>query len=218
MTLGEVRTAAGNQGLLVMGAFHPRTENSDHPNDGTMILLGAGPDFWTRFTASDEACDGQPDAIDRWSSRVVSALGAKFGAAALFPFGGPPYAPFINWAQQSGRAHTSPTGMLVHDAAGLMISYRGALHFPDELALPASASAAPCPDCAGQPCAMACPVGALRATGPYDVAACHAYLDTAAGQDCMINGCVARRACPLSAGAARSSAQSAYHMKAFHPS
>ena len=33
----------------------------------------------------------------------------------------------------------------------------------------------------------------------------------------MDNGCRARRACPLSAGADREPAQSAHHMKAFHP-
>ena len=33
--------------------------------------------------------------------------------------------------------------LLVHDVVGLMISYRGALHLPDEIALPAVSGVSP---------------------------------------------------------------------------
>ncbi|MEY8830269.1 ferredoxin [Sedimentitalea sp. XS_ASV28] len=204
-------------GLLLMGAAHPSRVSLQDLSDGTLILLGCGPDFWQAFTASPEAKDGRADPVDRWSLRVVTRLADRYGAVAYFPFGGPPYAPFINWATRSGRSHSSPTGMLVHDTVGLMISFRGALHFPTELPLPDCADETPCNTCSARPCTTACPVGALSDTHPYDLATCHAYLDTVAGQDCMQNGCAARRACPISAGANRLPAQSALHMKAFHP-
>ncbi|MEC7257464.1 MAG: ferredoxin, partial [Pseudomonadota bacterium] len=181
---------------------------------------GAGPAFWDHLQAAPEALDRAPDPVDRWSTRVVGALAAQFGALAEFPFGGPPYAPFIRWAIDSGRAFQSPVGMLVHDSVGMMISYRGALRLPRVIATPPPHRASPCPACTA-PCTSACPVGALSGDAPYNLAACHAYLDTPAGQECMVNGCAVRRVCPVSAGAGRQpaqSAQSAHHMKAFHPS
>jgi len=72
----------------------------------------------------------------------------------------------------------------------------------------------PCDTCAA-PCMAGCPVDAF-AGGRYDVAACHAYLVTGPGADCLIGGCRVRRACPVGAGN-RQAAQSAFHMKAFHP-
>ena len=185
-----------------------------HDAGATLVLLGAGPEFWPVFTASPEYADGAPNPIDRWSRRVIGALVP--GVPAVFPFDGPPYAPFLAWARASGAAWDSPVGMLVHAEAGLMISYRGAVIFRGELPLPPRKAAAPCAACAA-PCTTACPVDALSAARGYDVAACHAFLDTADGQDCLTLGCRARRACPVSQNFGRDPAQSAFHMKAFHP-
>lgn len=217
-THDEIVELARAEGLLAMGALHPDRLAAKGVQGGTLILLGAGPGFWEVLQAAPEMLDGRPDPVDRWSRRVIGALADSLRAVAHFPFGGPPYAPFIDWAIKSGRAFVSPTGMLVHDVVGLMISYRGALHLPDEIPLPDAPGASPCTSCAGKPCLTACPVGALGETAPYDVAACHAYLDTAAGRDCLERGCRVRRSCPVSAGADRKPAQSAHHMKAFHPS
>jgi hypothetical protein len=204
-------------GLLVMGALHPARCAAKQLERGTLILLGAGPRFWWAFCAAREATDGAPDPIDRWSTRVVGGLAECLGGQVRYPFGGPPYAPFIDWALKSGRAFTSPTGMLVHDRVGLMISYRGALHFDDELDIPVADGTSPCDTCEDRPCTTSCPVRALRAGAAYDLRACHGFLDTGAGSDCMAQGCAVRRACPLSKGAGRKAAQSALHMRSFHP-
>ncbi len=95
-----------------------------------------------------------------------------------------------------------------------MVSFRGALALRERLDLP-PAPPAPCLTCPERPCLSACPVGALTERG-YDLPACHAYLDTAPGQDCMSSGCAVRRACPVSARHARMPEQSAYHMGQFH--
>ena len=184
---------------------------------GTCVLLGASPRFWAVLSEASEGQDGAPDPVDRYSTRVITELAGKFGAAADFPFGGPPYAPFIAWALASARAWSSPTGMLVHDEAGLMISYRGALTWADRPAPEVEASPGPCPTC-DQPCATACPVGALSPEHFYDVDACHAYLDTVEGTSCLTQGCAVRRACPISQSFGRDPAQSEHHMRAFHPS
>jgi len=211
-----LRAAAEAAGLIVMGALDVASTGARGLQGGTLVLLGAGPGFWDVFTAAPEWGDGTPDPIDCWSIRVVGGLAESFGASAHYPFGGPPHAPFIDWALKSGRAFSSPTGLLVHDRVGMMISYRGALHFGDILAFPAAAAPSPCDGCADKPCLSACPVGALGAGHPYDVPRCHAFLDRSAGKSCMMEGCAVRRACPVSQGAHRRPAQSAHHMRSFH--
>ncbi len=217
MNWAAVNRAAEAAGLIVMGGFHPQT-------GGTLILLGTGPAFWPVFCASGEATDGAPHPVDRWSKRVIGGIAAAFGTTCSFPSDGPPYAPFIAWAMETGRFAQSPVGMMVHDRVGMMISLRGALHVTETLALPETLPETlpgtvrfdPCADCPA-PCASACPVGALSATAPYDVPACHDFLDGDGAKSCMVDGCLARRACPLSRGAGRRSEQSALHMRSFHP-
>lgn len=181
---------------------------------GTAALISPDePAFWAVFTASPEYGDGLPDAMDRWSKRIIGAWAGTLGAAAVFPSDGPPYPPFTAWALASGRAYTSPIGMLVHDRMGLFISFRGALILPDAPD-PAPHGPSPCEGCA-RPCLTACPAHAFRPG--YDPAACHAHLDGPAGKDCLSMGCIARRACPISRACGRLPEQSAWHMRAFHP-
>ena len=181
-----------------------------HDNGHTIVLVGPDePAFWGVFTDSPEYNDGAADPMDRWSRRVLSGIARDLGAEPVFPFDGPPFEPFFTWAIKTGRFWASPIGFLVHDRAGLFASFRGALRMPGEHAQDISAK--PCDSCT-QPCASACPVDAFHSG--YDVAACKAHLKSQAGQDCRINGCRARRACPIGQGN-RLPAQSAFHMKAF---
>ena len=70
----------------------------------TIVLAGmAGRDGWSAFAASPEASDGLDDPLDRWSRRLIEALARELGAQALFPFGGPPFWPFQQWAQRRNR-------------------------------------------------------------------------------------------------------------------
>ena len=210
-TLDTIRDRAAGHHLDIFGAFHAGTGDGCDP--GTMILLSPlEPGFWHHLRGTPDFTG--PNPVDTWSTRVIGALAEMFGGAAHFPFGGPPYAPFIRWATRTGRAWPSPVGMLVHDTAGLMISLRGAIWLPDFLDLPPAPDASPCEACA-RPCLTACTVGALGPQ-PYDVPACHAFLDTAEGADCLSSGCLVRRACPVSQRFGRDSAQSAHYMRYFH--
>lgn len=214
-TLADLDVAAGTHRLAVFGALHPRPDDGAPPGTGTLILFGpAEPGFWAHVTAQPEWRDGAADPIDRWSKRVLGGLAAQTGGQAIFPSDGPPYPPFFRWALKTGRAWTSPIMILVHDTAGLMVSYRGALALGHRLELPPPA-VRPCDSCPSRPCVTACPPGALGPAG-YDVAACHAFLDTPPGQDCLSRGCATRRACPLSQAYGRLPEQSAYHMGQFH--
>ncbi|MGR3620693.1 ferredoxin [Pseudophaeobacter sp.] len=215
----QVETAVQALGLQIYGALHPAQQPVQGLSDGVLVLVGTGPGFWPHFTLSSEYLDQLPDSVDRWSSRSLGALAKELGAEAYFPFGGPPYTPFINWAQASGRAFTSPSQMMVHDEVGMLISYRGALHFDQSFDIPPPSLAhSPCVTCAAKPCLNTCPAQALIDGGPYDLTACHHHLDTPAGTPCMTQGCLARRACPLSQGAGRSFEQTAHHMRYFHRS
>ena len=217
VTYSDIEDAAINSGLIVMGGQHPRTSGATQLDTGTLILLGTAAEFWPVLKSSPEWTDGVADPVDRWSTRVVGQMAIEMGATPYYPFGGPPYTPFIDWALKSGRTFQSPVGALVHDTVGMLISYRGALHFTEELAIPEATAPSPCTTCSA-PCATSCPVDALNTHSFYNVTACHTHLGTAEGQTCMAGGCLARLACPLSSGAERDTEQSAHHMRAFHPS
>lgn len=204
---------ASEEGLAVLGAFHPQDGDGAPAGTGTIVLLGPEPGrFWRSFSGSPEYRDGRPDPLDRWSERVIGAMAAAYGAEALFPFGGPPYAPFLAWARRSGVARSSPVGLLVHARLGLFVSYRGALALTQRLALD-PLPARPCDSCPA-PCLDACPAGALGAGG-YEVAACRLFLNSPAGAECLRRGCAVRRACPVRTGV-QPVAQTAFHMTAFH--
>ena len=213
--LDRITCAAAGSQLDILGAFHPGPEDGAPDFAGTVLLLGPlEPGFWAHLCDSAEVADGRPDPLDRWSRRVIGALAVRFGGQAVFPFSGPPWLPFHRWALRSGRAWQSPVGLLVHETAGLWVSFRGAVILPDVVPLPAVPDQAPCAVCADQPCRTSCPVGALGDAG-YDVPACRAFLKTPAGADCLTEGCLVRRSCPVSQGHARRPAQSAYHMQQF---
>lgn len=200
--------------LDIFGAFHTAPDDNVPNGIKTLLLLGPyEPGFWPNFTASPEYLDGAPDPLDRWSKRVITPWANSRNAGAIFPSDSPPYAPFISWAKTSGRAWSSPVGLLVHDVAGLFVSYRAAVALPVRIDLPATGQN-PCVTCR-KPCLTACPVNAL--TGEYDVARCKSHLNTPAGKICMETGCLVRNACPAGHNYGRLPQQSAFHMAAFNP-
>ena len=214
MSFGALARQARARHLAILGGFHATPQDDLPPGTGTLLMLGPDePAFWPAFTESPEWQDGQPDPMDRWSARVIGGWADSIGAQALYPFGGPPFQPFYSWALRTGRIHASPVNLLVHDRAGLFVSFRGALALPDRIDLP-PAPPAPCETCTDRPCTTACAAGALTPAG-YDVPACKSFLATAAGTENMAQGCAVRRACPVSRDYGRHDAQSAYHMAQF---
>ncbi len=215
MTWRTLQKEARERHLNLLGGFHPTPADRVPVSCKTLVLLGPDePAFWPAFTQSAEYKDNRPDAMDRWSTRVINAWAQMRGATTLFPFGGAPFLPFFSWATRTGRIHASPINFLVHDTAGLFVSFRGALALPELVDLPPSPQS-PCNTCTDQPCRAACPVSALTPNG-YDVPECKAYLDTPDGAGCMQTGCAVRRSCPVSERFGRLTAQSAYHMRHFN--
>ena len=92
----EVTQLVDATGLMVLGGLHPEETDLVPTGCKTLILLGPKDQhFWPIFAKSPEKADGAPDPLDRWSERVVSDLAKKLSAQPVFPFGGPPYAPFF---------------------------------------------------------------------------------------------------------------------------
>ena len=205
MTFDEVERATGKAGLAVLGIAE---------DDGPVVLLGLSREGWTIFTASPEHADGKLDPLDRWSMRIVGALTERLGARPAFPFGGPPYAPFLRWAAASGRMWSSPLGMSIHDEHGLWMSFRGALRFTSLDGIPEVAAERPCEGCAARPCLNACPVDAFQGS-TYDVARCAAHVASREGAACRERGCLARRACWVGQDWVPEPERAAFHMRAF---
>lgn len=184
-----------------------------------MLLFGyGGSEMWSAFLGSVEASDGTPNGLDRWSEKVISTFAKQFGGQALFPFGGPPYQPFIRWTYAGEPIHQSKLGMSIHSERGLWSGWRGAIAVPERLDLPDQFHSddsddhpcAPCP----APCLAACPVSAFTEAG-YDTAVCRTHLNSPEGAPCRDAGCLARRACPVGQDYAQSADQAAFHLDAF---
>ncbi len=206
------------EGLMARGAFHP-VPGDQVPADGegrpaaTLVLAGhAGSGLWPAFKAD---ATGGADPLDAWSRAVFERLARAFGGWALHPFGGPPYLPFLRWAQRAEAVFASPIGLLIHPDYGLWHGYRGALAFAERLDVPAfTPRPNPCARCETKPCLSSCPVAAFT-PGAYDVPACITHLASAARADCMDLGCRARRACPVGRAFIYEPEQAAHHMRAF---
>jgi hypothetical protein len=213
MDLDTIRSRIAEHGLGYRGAFH--AEAGEAPGK-TVVLMGfVGAENWPAFTNSSEAADGQPNPLDRWSTRVITAIAGSLGATPLFPFDGPPFLPFQRWAQQAEPVHPSPLGILIHPDWGLWHAYRGALAFADRIDLPLpDPRPSPCDSCVDRPCLAICPVGAFTSAG-YDVPACVSHIAAPVGADCMTAGCRARRACPVGAEYRHVPAQAEFHQRAF---
>ena len=217
VSLKRIEALAARHFLAVLGGFCCEDEVGLPAGARSVLLLGpAEPGYWAHVKSQPEwgqfLTENRPDPIDRWSRRVIGGMACDLGAKALFPFGGPPYHPFYQWALRTGRVWDSPVRLLVQAEQGLLVSFRGALALRELVEVPRAVR--PCDGCA-QLCLTACPVRALGAGG-YNVAACHDFLAKPAGADCMNSGCGVRRACPVSQGYARLAEHSAYHMGMFH--
>jgi hypothetical protein len=213
MIYHNLNNALSAHGLMVRSGFHPGPDDQVPDGIQTLILIGnAGPDMWRAFA---DQMPNDPNPMDTWSKSVIDDIATKFGATPAYPFEGPPYHPFQKWATKADAVFETPIGPLIHPTYGMWHAYRGALLFEVALGLPARSGAmSPCDNCDDKPCLTTCPVGAFTRDG-YDVLGCRAHIGSAAGGDCLGNGCLARRACPIGQGCIYSPDQAEFHMRHF---
>ena len=207
-------------GLFLRGVTNlSRQEIEDYgfpPDKASIALVGnIGSSYWPHFSQSAEYGDGAGHPLDRWSRRVAQEIAAELPVVPVYPFEGPPYYPFQQWARRAETLLQSPLGIMMHPDHGLWHSYRFALlgdEFETAGTLPLGES--PCLNCEAKPCLHSCPVEAFDGSG-YDVDRCAAYLKQTPQADCNTRGCLARYACPVAPGLRYTAAQSQFHLRAF---
>lgn len=187
------------------------------------IIGNAGSSMFERFQTSTEYCDGNPDPMDRWTKARIGSLAKVRHLDVIFPFEGPPFFPFQQWAMRADPAfYTSPLGILVHQRYGLWTGLRAALIHPRPAPLATGVKPShPCESCRKKPCLTACPVDAFKADPEtftpevYEARACVDHIASSDLMSCRSQACAARRACPLGRGYALSEDQARFHMNAF---
>ena len=215
-------------GLFVRGVTQLTDEEIErygyNPDNAAIALIGnIGSSYWPHFSQSAEIRDGAAHPLDRWSRRIAEAIAQQLSLQALYPFEGPPYYPFQQWARRAEGLTQSPVGVMMHPQFGLWHSYRFALigaQFDLQYSGIAGSSAdessntSPCVDCDHKPCLNTCPVGAFDAKG-YAVERCADYLQQTPQAECHQQGCLARYACPVAPELGYVAAQGRFHLRAF---
>jgi ferredoxin-like protein FixX len=222
----RINHLAQSHGLVVRGGF--TVEEDDRVPEiqpgvaaSELVLFGnAGSSLWEKFSASAEYSDGLEDPLNRWSERIGKQIAREVSGLALFPFGGPPYQPFIRWASKAESLNSSKLGILIHPRYGLWHAYRFAVALPEpESFLPTEettrvAETDICEKCIEQPCLKTCPVDAFTVSG-YKVAACYGFLTDNPQSDCRKTTCQARLSCPEGKNFHYQQQHAQFHMDAF---
>jgi len=216
MTYRQINHQLAAFGMQCRGGF-PIAGQELPGYSGSLLLIGnAGPGFWQAFRSSPEA--RQPDAadpLDAWTRRVLDGVAAKWDAVMLYPFDGPPYHPFQQWALRAEPVAPSPIGPLLHPVYGLWHAYRGALVIAQAIDFPVvERLPSPCEACPDRPCLSACPVAAFQ-PDRYDVPACVGHLAADPLPRCRSHGCLARHACPVGQAFAYGPDHARFHMDQF---
>ena len=222
----RIRVLAADAGMTLRGWFSfrkgepfPGSESGLSP--GVLLLFGqAGSSVWECFSRSPEFADGKADPMDRWSRRTGNAIAEKLNGTALYPFEGPPWHPFGQWAQRAEIIRPSPLGILMHPQYGLWHAYRFAITIAsldgsENTSHTSGSHHHACDSCNDRPCLSACPVGAFT-NGEYNVQACADYLRNNEQADCHSLGCRARGACPQGSDYTYVLAHRRFHMREFH--
>jgi hypothetical protein len=200
-------------GLKILGCFNLDANDRLFPDraqqpSALAIVGNVGSALWPFFDAARQAEPGLT--LDRWTEHVVGGIAAEFSLEAVYPFNGPPYHPFIQWAKRSGSLFSSPLGLTIHPDYGLWLAFRAALLIDHPFDAPPATASLPCATCADKPCLAACPVGAFSGEG-YDFGACLDHLATPVNA-CRDGGCLARLACPIGRQHRYTRPHAAFHM------
>lgn len=219
--MSRIGNALATHGLTILGVAEARADDGlpeaapGEPARSIVLAGNAGSAFWPDFTGSPEYADGQPHPLNRWSARVLGGIAEAQGVGVVFPFQGPPYWPFQQWARRAGNVSPSPLGVLAHRVWGLWFAYRGAFLLPERVAPLEAPEGGPCETCLEKPCLEACPAGALTRETAYRADTCRAHVAGAGADTCGARGCQVRHACPFGRDYAYVPAQAAFHMAAF---
>lgn len=206
-------------GLKARGGLYPDSDADlaacDH-GYRTIVLAGhVGSSFWAAFERFNRDYRGS-DPLDAWSKSIGRKIESKFGCKALYPFE-KPWWPFQGWISRTEGLKPSPLSILIHPKYGLWHGYRAAFAFREVIAIPPPRSLAhACDDCVEKPCVAVCPAGAVT-EGSFYLRQCRDHLGGETGRaTCMVEGCLARNACPVGSAYRYSDAHLRFHMDALN--
>ena len=217
MTYTLIDQALKPYGMFCRGGF--AVSNADGlGRAGSLVLVGnAGAALWGPFETwrSQQTGSDHSHPLDDWTRLIVGEIAGEFDARALYPFDGPPYHPFQQWAKRSEPVFSSPIGPLIHPEFGLWHAYRAALIVDENIEFPEFQNIkSPCDACLHKPCLTRCPVGAFQPDF-YDVPRCVSHLTSGEGGACRTSGCRARHTCPIGQSFAYLPEQAQFHMDKF---
>jgi hypothetical protein len=209
-------------GLLILGSLkllatdRVPTLSGDRTANSLLMIGNAGSSMWRPFTRSPEYGDGKPEPLDRWSRRIGTDIAEKLDGKPIFPFDGPPYPPILSWAARTGRVAASRIIISLHQQFGLWHAYRFVLVLPDVGDVDTSKSGlrSACLDCIDMPCLDVCPVDAFDGEH-YQVGKCVEFLGVNKKSSCRVQGCKARRVCPVAKEFHYLPDHARFHMDAF---
>ena len=203
------------RGITRLSPAEIETYGLDADKSEIALVGNIGSSYWPVFSQSAEFGDGAAHPLDRWSRRIAGVIAESLSLRALFPFDGPPWYPFQQWAARAEGLLQSPIGVMIHPEYGLWHSYRFALLGTAFEPQPSPVSNdSPCIGCIARPCLHTCPVGAFDDAG-YDFERCADYLLQTPGAECNRQGCLARYACPVAPEFRYVAAQGQFHLQAF---
>jgi ferredoxin-like protein FixX len=212
-SLPNLTSALGDNGLRLLGSFElgPADQwfvgRARQPR--SIALVGnVGSLLWPYFDAARQARAGLT--LDQWTEDVIGGIASGLGLDAVYPFKGPPYYPFIQWAKRTGQLFSSPIGLTIHPDYGLWIAFRAALLFDHSLGHEKTSADHPCESCEDRPCLSTCPVDAFDEEG-YSFKTCLDHLTTPENA-CRNGGCLARIACPIGTNHRYGKPHAAFHM------
>lgn len=199
--------------MELLGSFNVKATEQLFPGravqPGALAMIGnVGSSLWPFF---DAARRENPDlTLDHWTEGVISKIASDFGVEAVYPFEGPPFHPFIQWAKRTGSIFSSPIGLSIHPDYGLWLAFRAALLIDHPLAISPADATHPCESCEGRPCLSTCPAGAFTEPG-YDFDTCLNHVASPVNA-CRDEGCLARLACPIGENHRYRKPHAAFHM------
>ena len=214
LPLSDLTSRLESNGLNWLGSFslgdneRPFPERSIQPKR-IAIIGNVGSRVWPVFEKARQEHPGLT--LDQWTERVIGRIAQDFGLDVVYPFGGPPYHPFIRWAKRTGVLFSSPIGLTIHPTFGLWLAFRAALLIVQDLDEPEASAEHPCENCQDRPCLSSCPVGAFSAEG-YQFDACLDQVGSP-GNACREGGCLARIACPVGQDHRYRQPHAAFHMQ-----
>ncbi len=174
-----------------------------------IALIGnAGSSIWPVFKAARGKRQGLT--LDQWTQEALNEITKRFGINVLYPFEGPPFWPFTQWAIRTRGLFSSPIGLTIHPAFGLWHAFRAALLFDEDPGFSEECAESPCDKCENRPCLTTCPVSAFSGND-YRFNACLDYVGTGANS-CRSEGCDARKACPIGQDYRYKPEHAAFHM------